>query len=123
MGVAFDFEEIFSNYKSSQDIRSKETEFLVTSDNEESCIIEMVKLCKESWNAKIKAELSYSSDSANFQTSTEGIRFIAHIKQSEMSKGLVNLKDTSTSEEDEEILIEARKVTDYVKEKLNVKEH
>ncbi|KAJ8051024.1 hypothetical protein HOLleu_04437 [Holothuria leucospilota] len=59
----------------------------------------MVKLCKESWNAKIKTEMSYSSDSANSQINTEGIRFVAHIRQSEMLNELVNLKDILTNKE------------------------
>ncbi|KAJ8051020.1 Histidine--tRNA ligase, cytoplasmic [Holothuria leucospilota] len=120
VGFAFYFEEIFSNYKSNQDIRSKKTEFLITSDNEESCIKEKLKLCKESWNAKIKVEMSHSSDSANLQANTEGIRFIAHIGQSEIPKGLVHLEDTWTKEK---ISIETSKVTDYIKERLNGKEH
>ncbi|KAJ8051016.1 Histidine--tRNA ligase, cytoplasmic [Holothuria leucospilota] len=121
VGFAFYFEEIFSNYKSKQDIRAKETELFITSDDEANCIKEKIKLCKEAWDAGIKTDLSYFFNPEHSQsTPDEGIRFIAHIRQSEMSNGLVNLKDMSTRKE---ILIEASKLTEYVRERRNISQH
>lgn len=121
VGFAFYFEEIFFNYKSKQDIRAKETELFITSEDEPNCIKEKIKLCKEAWDAGIKTDLSYFFNPEHSQsTPDEGIRFIAHIMQSEMSNGLVNLKDMSTRKE---ILIEASKLTEYVRERRNTTQH
>ncbi|XP_033631513.1 histidine--tRNA ligase, cytoplasmic-like isoform X2 [Asterias rubens] len=107
VGVSIGIERVFSIMEAKANamkIRTTETEVLVASA-QNGMLEERLKLCKELWDAGIKAEVAYKKNPKmlnQYQTAeTSGIPIIAAIGDAELKNGTVTIRDTETRKEEQ----------------------
>ncbi|PIK49706.1 putative histidine--tRNA ligase, cytoplasmic-like isoformX1 [Apostichopus japonicus] len=107
VGVSIGIERLFSIMEAkmergNQEVRTVETEVLVASA-QPNMLEERLRLCKELWDAGIKAEISYKANPKmldQYQYAEKAvIPFLAVIGEQELKDGVVTLRDTKTREE------------------------
>ncbi len=107
VGVSIGIERVFSIMEAkanSMKIRTTETEVLVASA-QSGMLEERLKLCKELWDAGIKAEVAYKKNPKMLNqyqmAETSGIPIIAAIGDAELKNGTVTIRDTETRKEEQ----------------------
>ncbi|VDO96224.1 unnamed protein product [Soboliphyme baturini] len=107
IGVSIGIERIFAVMlqraeAENRKIRSCETDFFVASA-QKNLLKERLRLCRELWDAKYKAEISYKANPRLLDQlqycEDRGIPYALIIGESELQKGVVKLRHISTREE------------------------
>lgn len=107
VGVSIGIERIFSIMEakmegSNEEVRTVETEVLVASA-QSNMLEERLKLCKDLWDAGIKAEVFYKVNPKMLNqlqhAEKSAIPFIAVIGEQELKDGVITLRDTKSREE------------------------
>lgn len=107
VGVSIGIERIFSIMEAkfemeNKEIRTVETEVLVASA-QPKMLEERLKLCRELWDAGIKAEVSYKCNPKmldQYQYAEKlSIPYLAVIGEQELKDGVITLRNTQTREE------------------------
>ncbi|XP_022091557.1 histidine--tRNA ligase, cytoplasmic-like isoform X2 [Acanthaster planci] len=109
VGLSIGIERIFSIMEAkaeanAEKIRTTETEVLVASA-QSGMLEERLKLCRELWDAGIKAEMVYKRNPKMLNqyqmAETTGIPLIAAVGEAELKSGTVTLRNTETREEEQ----------------------
>ncbi|KAL1116054.1 hypothetical protein AAG570_005549 [Ranatra chinensis] len=106
IGVSLGVERLFSvleaRAEADKKLRTTEVEVYVASA-QKNLVLERLKLCKELWDANIKAEHSYKNNPkllAQLQHCEEmGVPLVAILGQDEVARGVVKLREVVTRQE------------------------